>query len=54
LKGESLLALMDVTYNLNDKWAISTQIISISAADNSPLFLFSEDVRLGATVSFSF
>ena len=54
LKGESLLALLDVTYNLNDKWAISTQIISISAADISPLFLFSEDVRLGATVSFSF
>jgi hypothetical protein len=54
LEAESLLALLAVNYTINDNWAIGGQIISISAADSSPLVFFAEDVRLGATLTYSF
>ncbi len=54
LNGNSLLALLGADYTINDNWAVSAQIISISSNDESPLLFFAEDVRLSATVSYSF
>lgn len=54
LEAESLLALFGADFTINDNWAISSQIISISADEASPLLFFAEDVRLGVTLSYSF
>lgn len=54
LNGESLLALVGADYTLSDNWAISGQIISITAAQDSPLLFFDEDLRIGTTLSYSF
>ena len=54
LKGESLLVQVGANYTLNDNWAISSQIISITSDSASPLVFFDEDVRLGATITYSF
>ena len=54
LNANSLLALLGADYTINDNWAISGQIINISSNDESPLFFFAEDVRLAATITYSF
>ncbi|MEX0962645.1 MAG: DUF1302 family protein [Pseudohongiellaceae bacterium] len=54
LNANSLLALLGADYSINDNWAVSGQIVSISANDESPLLFFAEDVRLSATVTYSF
>lgn len=54
LAANSLLALLGADYTLNDNWAISGQIISITSNDESPLLFFAEDVRLSATLTYSF
>ena len=54
LEGDSLLALLGASYTINDNWAIDTQIISITSNTQSPLIFFDEDVRLGATITYSF
>ena len=54
LDGNSLLALLGVDYTVNDNWAVGGQIISITSNDASPLIFFDEDVRLAATLSYSF
>lgn len=54
LDANSLLALLGVDYTLNDNWSIGGQIMSISSNDETPLIFFDEDIRLSATVSFSF
>ncbi|MEQ8954135.1 MAG: hypothetical protein RL120_08370, partial [Gammaproteobacteria bacterium] len=54
LEAESLLALLGLDYTINDNWSVSGQVISISATGNTPLVLFDEDLRLGATLSYSF
>jgi len=54
LKGESLLVQVGANYTLNDNWAISSQIISITSDSASPLVFFDEDVRLGAAITYSF
>ncbi len=54
LNANSLLALLGADYTLNDNWAVSGQIISINSNDESPLLFFAEDVRLAATLTYSF
>lgn len=54
LAADSLLALVGADYTLNDNWAIGGQIISISSNEESPLLFFAEDVRLSATLTYSF
>jgi hypothetical protein len=54
LEADSLLALIGVDYTINDNWAINGQIISITSNSDSPLIFFDEDVRLGATITYSF
>ena len=54
LNGKSLLALFGIDYTVNDDWAINAQIISITSGSDSPLVFFDEDLRLGATVTYSF
>ena len=54
LAAESLLALLGINYTINDNWAIASQLIGIAADDTSPLLYFAEDVRLQATLTYSF
>ena len=54
LEADSLLALLGADYTINDNWAITAQIISINSNSGSPLVFFDEDLRLGATLSYSF
>jgi len=54
LDANSLLALLGADYTINDNWAVSGQIISINSNDESPLLFFAEDVRLSATLTYSF
>lgn len=54
LEADSLLALLGATFTIDDNWAINSQIISISANKGSPLLFFTEDLRLGVTLTYSF
>ncbi len=54
LEAESLLALVGLDYILNDNWSVSGQVISITATGETPLIFFDEDLRVGATLSYSF
>lgn len=54
LDGNSLLALVGANYTISDNWAVDTQIISITSNTQSPLIFFDEDVRVGATITYSF
>jgi len=54
LNGESALLSLAANYNLNDNWAVMGQLIATRASKDSPLHFFDQDVRLGATVSYSF
>ncbi len=54
LEGDSLLGQFGVDYTIDDNWSISSQIVAISGKIPSPMVFFDEDVRLGATISFSF
>ena len=54
LDGESLLLSLAANYNLNDNWAVMSQLIVTRASKVSPLHFLDQDVRLGATVSYSF
>ncbi|MEX2468992.1 MAG: hypothetical protein WD396_04485 [Pseudohongiellaceae bacterium] len=51
---DSLLALIGVDYTVNDNWAIGGQLIAIAASGATPLVLFDEDLRLSATLTYSF
>lgn len=54
LDANSLLALVGLDYTLNDNWAINGQIMGIMGSSDSQLVVFDEDVRLSATLSYSF
>ena len=54
LAANSLLVLLGADYTINDNWAVSGQIINITSNDESPLLFFAEDVRLSATLTYSF
>lgn len=54
LAANSLLALLGANYTLNDNWAVGGQVISITSNDKSPLLFFAEDVRLSATLTYSY
>ena len=54
LDANSFFAMFDAVYTISDNWAINAQIISISANNSTPLVFFDEDVRLGATITYSF
>jgi len=54
LEGDSLIGQLGVDHTLDDNWSISSQILAISGSGPSPLVFFDRDVRLGATVSYSF
>ncbi|MCG8415748.1 MAG: hypothetical protein MI746_16155, partial [Pseudomonadales bacterium] len=54
LDAESLFVALGIDFTLNDNWAINSQIISIHASMDSPLVVFDEDLRLSATLTYSF
>lgn len=54
LEGDSLLGQFGADYTIDDNWSISSQIVAISGKIPSPMVFFDEDVRVGATISFSF
>jgi outer membrane scaffolding protein for murein synthesis (MipA/OmpV family) len=54
LDGNSLLLSLAANYKLNDNWAVMSQLIATRASKDSPLHFLDQDVRLGATVSYSF
>ena len=54
LDGESLLISLAANYNLNDNWALMGQLIATRASKEAMLHFLDQDVRLGATVSYSF
>ena len=54
LAANSLLVLLGADYTINDNWAVSGQIINITSNDESPLLFFAEDIRLSATLTYSF
>jgi len=54
LDANSLLALLGIDYTVNDNWTVSGQVISITSNETSPLIFFDEDVRLAATLTYSF
>ena len=54
LAANSLLALVGADYTVNDNWAVGGQIIAITSNEESPLLFFAEDIRLSATITYSF
>lgn len=54
LEAESLFAVLGIDFTLNDNWAVNSQIISIHSSIASPLVVFDEDLRLSATLTYSF
>ena len=54
LDANSFFAMLDANYTISDNWAINAQIVSITANNSTPLVFFDEDVRLGATITYSF
>lgn len=54
LEGDSLIGQAGVDYTIDDNWSISGQVLAISGSLPSPIAFFDRDVRLGATVSYSF
>jgi hypothetical protein len=54
LSGDSTLLSFAAAYTLTDNWNITGQIIATRADRSSPLHFLDQDVRLGATVSWSF
>ena len=54
LAGDSLFISLGLDYSINDHWAVAGQIISTTANQQSLMVLFDADVRVGATVTYSF
>ncbi len=54
LEGDSLLGQFGADYTVDDNWSVSGQIVAIAGRSPSPFVFFDEDVRVGATVSYSF
>ncbi len=54
LDANSMLAMFGLDFTLNDNWSINGQLIAITASSDSPLLLFAEDIRIGATLSYEF
>jgi hypothetical protein len=54
LATDSLFVSLGLDYSINDHWAVAGQIISTTANQQTPMVLFDADVRLGATVTYSF
>lgn len=54
LEGDSLLGQFGADFTIDDNWSISSQIVAISGRIPSPMIFFDEDIRVGATISFSF
>lgn len=54
LEADSVLLQLGLDYTLDDNWAISGQLMAINAARESPLRVFHQDLRLSATLSWSF
>ena len=54
LKGAAVLMMLGSTYAVNDNWKVGLQALSIYANSSSELNFFKDDIRLGATVTYSF
>jgi hypothetical protein len=54
LDADSLFVSIGLDYSINDHWAVAGQIISTTANQQSLMVLFDADVRVGATVTYSF
>jgi hypothetical protein len=54
LAADSLFVSLGLDYSINDHWAVAGQIISTTANQQTPMVMFDADVRVGATVTYSF
>jgi len=54
LDGDLLLVNVGLSYMVNDFWSISSQITASDTSSSSPAAFLDEDVRIGATISYSF
>jgi hypothetical protein len=54
LGGDSQLLSLAASYSLNDNWALMSQLIATRASKKSALYFLDQDLRLGATLSYSF
>ena len=54
LATDSLFVSLGLDYAITDHWAVAGQIISTTANQQTPMVLFDADVRVGATVTYSF
>lgn len=54
LEADSLLLFVGADYTIDDNWSINGQVIGITASSESPLLYFSEDLRIGVTLSYAF
>ena len=54
LKGDAALFAGNAAYKINDNWTAGLQILTIHAGGTSELQYFTNDVRLGAALTYSF
>ncbi|MDT8428866.1 MAG: hypothetical protein RQ757_08885 [Pseudomonadales bacterium] len=54
IEGDTMLLSTSVNFALNDRWAVTAQLIATRADANSSFNFLDEDVRLGAVISYSF
>ena len=54
LKGDAALFAGNAAYKINDNWTAGLQILTIHASGTSELQYFTNDVRLGAALTYSF
>ena len=54
LDGNSILASLRADMTINDHWKVGAQFVGINAKKPSQLVFFDDDVRVGATITYSF
>ncbi len=54
LAADSLFVALGLDYSINDHWAVGGLIISTTANQQTPMVMFDADVRVGATITYSF
>ena len=54
LDGNSILASLSADMTINDHWKVGAQFVGINANKPSQLVFFDDDLRIGATITYSF
>ena len=54
LDGNSILVSLSADMTINDHWKASAQFVGINANKPSQLVFFDDDLRIGATITYSF